>query len=343
MNEIEKNNYQATCRSCKKTEDVKLACVCMKVNYCSKQCQRDDWKSHKHSCVTFTVGSVDGKGRGMFATRNLAPGSVVLVEKPVLSVDVKKKNDKKQQKILQDFKKLPEDVQTEVLKLHDPEESSSTSTPALLLSKLLRIMNYNSVNTNNFVLKTNMQTLYLKNSLFNHSCKPNCCWVPDEKSDILTVRALVPVRKGQELTVNYFFCLQEDRGQHCLMKEERQAKIMKSFNFLCLCNTCNKNDDDDLRREYIEIDKQVEAGFSDLESTLDVLNKCERKLKIGRKIDPQVLLRDLIDSIIVVKCLMDHGFDLEDKCKELRSEFEKISCCYNTTFINKMKNELMLH
>jgi MYND finger len=38
------------CQNCKKTEGVKACAACGKVGYCSRACQRGDWKTHKLLC-----------------------------------------------------------------------------------------------------------------------------------------------------------------------------------------------------------------------------------------------------------------------------------------------------
>lgn len=39
------------CPVCKKTESLKFCARCKKVQYCGPTCQRQDWPSHKHSCI----------------------------------------------------------------------------------------------------------------------------------------------------------------------------------------------------------------------------------------------------------------------------------------------------
>ena len=62
------------------------SCVCKKVSYCSKECQVKDWKNHKPSCPPFLIRESPGKGRGLFATRNIKEGQVILEEYPLFTL-----------------------------------------------------------------------------------------------------------------------------------------------------------------------------------------------------------------------------------------------------------------
>lgn len=54
MDEILMNNFLLiSCKKCEtKGKEMFLCSRCLYTSYCSKDCQRDDWKSHKMSCKT---------------------------------------------------------------------------------------------------------------------------------------------------------------------------------------------------------------------------------------------------------------------------------------------------
>ena len=165
-------------------------------------------------------------------------GSVVLSEDPTLKKDSNGNDD--EYKIVRDFFKLPPEVQTRVLSLHDPTPENDNS----IQHKLNRILDFNSCRKSNFVQETITQNLYLTNSFINHSCDPNCCWKPSEETDRMSVMTLVPIKKGEEFTVNYYFSIFDERGNYCLTWKERKEKINKHFAFDCLCNLCLKVKDE---------------------------------------------------------------------------------------------------
>lgn len=330
------------CESCRSVPARPQKCVCQKVFYCSKACQKIDWKNHKSNCPPFLVRetSVGGKGRGLFAARNLSRGSVVLTEEPTLQMD---SNGNDEYKIARDFYKLSPEVQTRVLSLHDPTPDNRDSA---ILPKLCRIMNFNSCRKSNFVRETVYQNLYLTNSFINHSCRPNCCWKPSEDSDKMSVMTLIPVQKGEEITVNYYFSIFDERGSYCLTWRERKELINKHFAFDCLCNLCQKADkDDSLRREYQKLDRELDQEFYDMESTMKHFEIAENKLKLGRKLDNQILFRDLMDCIILLKCLMEivpYCKDYLVRYGELKDELERIIRVYPDGFADKLRGQLKI-
>ena len=59
-----------------------------------------------------------------------------------------------------------------------------------------------------------------------------------EDSDTIRVMALVNIKKGSELTVNYFFNIAGERGEFCLTYEQRKMIMMSLYRFNCLCHEC---------------------------------------------------------------------------------------------------------
>ena len=61
--------------------------ACQKVAYCSNNCQRAHWKSkHKSQCCLFKIVKNPEKpelGRYVVATRDIAPGEVIMEEPPI--------------------------------------------------------------------------------------------------------------------------------------------------------------------------------------------------------------------------------------------------------------------
>ena len=169
----------------------------------------------------------------MFASRNLSSGIVILQEDPTLSADINCNDD---DQLLQIFKGLPAEKQTEILNLYDPCPEVKEG----LLSKIKRIMNVNCCRSSNKLRNSVNKNLYVTNAFINHSCKPNCCWKPSEVTETLTVVTMTPVMKGEEITVNYFFTIAGERGDYCQPRERRREKIKELFYFDCLCSVCSQ-------------------------------------------------------------------------------------------------------
>ena len=76
----------ACCESCGSQTAQKCG-NCKKVWYCSRNCQKEDWKGHKNYCGPFEVRECPGKGLGLFTTRDLAIGDLVVREDPILYIE----------------------------------------------------------------------------------------------------------------------------------------------------------------------------------------------------------------------------------------------------------------
>lgn len=327
----------ATCGYCGETSNNLKSCVCSALFYCTKICQKKHWKVHRFACPPFSKKGtgVGSKGRGLFATRGLNPGVVILREDPILSADINCNDD---DQLLKSFKSLPSEKQAEILNLHDPCPEDKQG----LLRKIKRIMDVNCCRSSKKLQNTVKKNLYVTNAFINHSCKPNCCWKPSEESETMAVVTMTPIMKGEEITVNYFFTIADERGEFCLSRESRRRKINELFNFDCLCSECSqpREENDKMRLQYQRLDRQLEVGFEDLESTRRVFEVAEVKLDLGTKLDAQVLLRDLMDCLIPLKCLLDIDPDQDrrgeyvHRFQELNRMLKGAATAYPERFIN---------
>ena len=107
------------CEVCGATGELSQCAGCCEVSYCSQQCQRTHWKTHKIACKPYKVGPVPGKGLGLLATRTIKPGELIMRERPTL---IKQQNHPS---LLEQFSKLNKQVQDEILKLHHDAKDDS--------------------------------------------------------------------------------------------------------------------------------------------------------------------------------------------------------------------------
>lgn len=137
----------------------------------------------------WAIKKVEGKGRGMFANKDLNKGDLILVEKPAAYVD-------KWSQYL-----TPRDVQkatahfTPVQRkffytLSDKGGSSS--------DRDVRIFQ-----TNSFGEGPTKGYLCLIIARMNHSCISNAKWFRHKESETYIVTALAKIKKGEEITLNY--------------------------------------------------------------------------------------------------------------------------------------------
>ena len=50
---VELGQFKFTCGACKKAAETKKCAACGRIQYCSKKCQKLDWKTHKKYCINF--------------------------------------------------------------------------------------------------------------------------------------------------------------------------------------------------------------------------------------------------------------------------------------------------
>ncbi len=78
--------------------------------------------------------------------------------------------------------------------------------------------------------------LYLLGGSINHSCDPNCnAFVRDHESRLLIVKAMRPIKAGEEITVAY-------EASVCRFSKatERIAYLKYVYGFECVCDRCKK-------------------------------------------------------------------------------------------------------
>ena len=205
--------------------------------------------------------------------------------------------------------------------------------------------------------QNSLRGLFQIASIPNHDCLANTVHTFESIKDgfRMTVRAGRVIKKGSEITVNYYFNNDEDRGQFCLTYEQRRIKVAESYRFKCLCSECNQNGkNDNLRLRYQQMDLQLEPGFKDIDSTIKVLKTAESKLELGRMLDHQVLFRDLMDCLIPLKCLME-VYTMEvaecspevmaecaDKFEKMKEDLLRVGAVIPKQFIRKVKSMLRL-
>jgi len=258
-----------SCSFCHAVSESKLrSCVCGKVSYCNKECQVKDWKNHKSSCPPYTVREAPGKGRGLFATRKITPGKIILEEKPLFTIE---------NTLLVEwniFLKIDEDTKASILQLHDPadnlknldtEDAERLKRYQRMYSfdseagKMFRIFNDNAIvfcSESDVYTNTEAAGLYSMISLINHSCNPNVMstWV---KGDVKMkqVRALKVIEKDEEILACYL-------KERISSKKTRQQTLLKRHYFRCLCSECSLvgeelKENDRMRAEIREKNEKI--------------------------------------------------------------------------------------
>ena len=220
-----------SCSFCKADSAEKLLKCgsCGGESYCSKVCQAKHWVNHKASCPPYRVREVPGKGRGLFATRRIIPGKVILEERPLLSLDGGLLGGMSLVTFrARHYPNITEEKKAKILQLHDPAENLKTldldadkmeqlvrKNPTLLIwkardsdeaGKMFRIYSGNSFQLceDPALYSTSQTGLFYEISLINHSCNPNACttWIMGD-FERYQVRSMKVIEKGEEIVINY--------------------------------------------------------------------------------------------------------------------------------------------
>ncbi|KAF8199778.1 hypothetical protein K438DRAFT_1822486 [Mycena galopus ATCC 62051] len=190
------------------------------------------------------------KGMGAFATQDIAVGALLLVEIPTIVVQntvVLNFGMTSAEVYRELFRRVPEKTFPALLALansqppgiYDLEEGilrSNTLGIALPAPVVLA------------PLAMGHSGLFLKASRLNHSCSPNVIHRFNSKSFALTVHAVRPIAKGEEIVHSYI------NQESTATRDERRSLLRDRYHFDCVCDHCTDTisfHGSDVRRQRI--------------------------------------------------------------------------------------------
>ncbi|KAF1317720.1 putative set-domain transcriptional regulator protein, zn-binding site, partial [Globisporangium splendens] len=197
-----------------------------------------------------------GGHRGYIATRDLEPGTQVLVEQ----VYVPWPDDVEQsdpsffiatlETILsrEDYKDIMQHLghlhPQQLNELPDELLAAGREKYGELLTQLRRDFQHlelseDALLQNVFAMQCNAfdSGVFLYNAMFNHDCNPNCVkFTPESTANgISEVRVAKKILKGEALTISYLYPREQSR-------ENRQQNLREQFGFVCICELCRRGD-----------------------------------------------------------------------------------------------------
>jgi hypothetical protein len=171
----------------------------------------------------WTIQDVPGKGKGLFVTEDIASGTCLISEAPLITTDVVTSHDldTTEQELLTALKKLSKEDQERYRSLHNNHSASDPTHPLTGIVK-----------SNGYPLGPGADVggVFANIARINHSCRPNTVqyWNPlIEKQTIYAVRA---ISKGSEITTSYV-----NGGP----SPERKQILKDLFGFDCICELCS--------------------------------------------------------------------------------------------------------
>jgi hypothetical protein len=170
-------------------------------------------------------------GLGVYASRPISKGEILLIEKPLLTA----LTDGEAEMVFYD---LPLPTQMAIMGLNDPECNADRDNSHLDHPPELEMVEEKTVGSiyRNNSIPNGAGPNVASGSLFevvcrlNHSCTPNVMWRWDPANGEEIVFAVVDISFGEELRASYV--------SEYMPHEKRKAKIRKNFYFDCICPLC---------------------------------------------------------------------------------------------------------
>ncbi|KAI1773180.1 hypothetical protein F4818DRAFT_423497 [Hypoxylon cercidicola] len=165
----------------------------------------------------FEVQQIPVKGRGLIALRDIAKGTRIIRESPLLIVR-SMPQPALEGSLAAKLKALSKEQQRQFLSLHNNHPGQYAFSGI--------------VKTNALPCGSGSSTggVYPTICLINHSCLPNAHNNWNEEYEMETIHAIRPIQAGEEITIDY-----SKRGP----SHARQQQLSKSFGFDCQCTVCN--------------------------------------------------------------------------------------------------------
>ncbi|KAK2598837.1 hypothetical protein N8I77_012222 [Diaporthe amygdali] len=214
----------------------------------------------------FRVSNAGAKGFGVFATRQIARGTRILADRPLLTIT------NKDSSILAAASRLSlQDLHSLLsLSMNGAKRNSLTRLAAAAWGSLRSLTSVtrnrdilNIFYNNNFLLagSSGKRAIFLTVARLNHSCVPNAqgnvnTALPGSQ---FTIHALRDIADGEEITISYLH-------DELAMRTERQKRLNEDYGFECACDICStdasgvKTRESDQRRLKVQ---EMLAAFSE--------------------------------------------------------------------------------
>jgi hypothetical protein len=188
----------------------------------------------------YTLQDIKGKGKGLVATKNIAKGTRIISEHPVVTIPEGQRSDEwLKRHICEQVESLDEYERQSFLSLHNiyPYEEDVEQFLGIIRTNALPIEE-NGIGGG----------IFLEACRINHSCNNNAQKHWNNRIGRHTVHALRDIIEGDEITI-YYLGLDS-------IREVRRQKLQDKFGFLCSCCVCSlpteESEENDQRLKRIQ-------------------------------------------------------------------------------------------
>ena len=172
------------------------------------------------SAGAFAVSPIHGKGLGCVASRDIELGERLLAERPLLDI-----GPSSPETLEAALAALSEADQARFLGLSQNERKWGAART------VKGIFMTNAIPSHAF--SKERRAVFATASRFNHACDANATFRWNAALGCITVHACRCIPLGTEICVHYGF------PPGCVLREDRQRRLLHSFGFSCACSACS--------------------------------------------------------------------------------------------------------
>ncbi|GAA5894913.1 hypothetical protein JCM6882_008241 [Rhodosporidiobolus microsporus] len=185
----------------------------------------------------FTLTDLPGKGKALVSTADLAPNSLVLLDRPLLVCAFEALPRQHVNALLSHaLSRLAPERQTEFLDLSNCfPVSSEGAFLGRFETNALPIISLDDLPASAGADEATYHGLFPLAARLNHACDANCRFEWSAKEWRLEVRTNRAVRAGEELCVSYIVPFQK--------RKQRREELQRKYRFECQCGWCSLPDD----------------------------------------------------------------------------------------------------
>ena len=172
----------------------------------------------QNATEAYVLQPIEGKGKGLIATRAIKPGELILSEPPLFTTASLSNPATFEKDLGAIVKGLSKDGQRTFLSLHNNSPGANPFS--------------NIVRSNGYPLGPNSEVgaIFPLVARLNHACRPNAQHAWNEARGVEVVHAVRDIQEGEELTLSYL------AGGP---STERQGRLKEYFGFDCTCEACS--------------------------------------------------------------------------------------------------------
>ncbi|EAS33648.3 uncharacterized protein CIMG_04672 [Coccidioides immitis RS] len=174
------------------------------------------------------IKQTQGKGYGVFATRNIPQGTRILADPPMLKLPGAVMEHAKLTKA--DIEALAATISTKLKALSKEQQREFFSLANTQRAQFGVFLGIAATNAMLIDFETTEYGIFPKVSRFNHGCRPNSMRSYHPVLDQAVVHVVKDVSEGEEITVSYV--------EPGLAFYLRQEQLKEKFGFICGCNLC---------------------------------------------------------------------------------------------------------